>query len=70
MNKGNVENKALCASAAEALATECRLRCAVAGALNLNRFADCKSYEERVSIHRFIFTWPYHFLILVRHLGN
>ncbi|WP_426178859.1 acyltransferase domain-containing protein [Pseudomonas sp. TWRC1-2] len=41
--------KALCAPAAEALATECRLRCGVAGALNLNRFAD---YEGMAKIYQ------------------
>lgn len=41
--------KALCAPAAEAVATECRLRCGVAGALNLNRFAD---YEGMAKIYQ------------------
>lgn len=41
--------KALCAPAAEALATECRLRCGVAGALNLNRFAE---YEGMAKIYQ------------------
>ncbi|MGY2252809.1 acyltransferase domain-containing protein [Pseudomonas reactans] len=41
--------KALCAPAAEAVAAECRLRCGVAGALNLNRFAD---YEGMAKIYQ------------------
>jgi len=41
--------KALCAPAAEALATECRLRCGVAGALNLNRFSE---YEGMAKIYQ------------------
>jgi acyl-CoA oxidase len=41
--------KALCAPSAEALATECRLRCGLAGALNLNRFAD---YEGMAKIYQ------------------
>lgn len=41
--------KALCAPAAEAIATECRLRCGVAGALNLNRFFE---YEGMAKIYQ------------------
>lgn len=41
--------KALCAPAAEALATECRLRCGVAGVLDLNRIVN---YEGMAKIYQ------------------